>query len=255
MISTYRKADVSHIQSGRVVYIGDKAAIGKIKVRIPGFNDNIPIEQLPWATYAGSSFSSGSGGGSISVPKIGAEVQISFKNNDPENMQWSANTQLDPNLSKEIAGDYEGSHVVAYDSDEDLSIMFQRGSGLRLYYKGSSIQITPDNNVTIHYGNAASGTQIQLSEGKIDIQASKTVNLTTSQNVNVESKTVCIDGEEAVQIKGDTPGECAVNGNQLVALLRTLAEIIDMKMPASSAANMAVTSSAQALLNHKIQYI
>ena len=39
-----------------------------------------------------------------------------------------------------------------YDSEYDLSIKFQPGSGLAFYYKGSYMQMTPDNTITIHYG-------------------------------------------------------------------------------------------------------
>ena len=84
-----------------------------------------------------------------------------------------AANRIDRKLAEELAQDYEGSHAILYDSASDLSILYRNSTGLQLYYKGSFIQITPDNNITIHYGSESSGVQIQLSDGKIGIHGAK----------------------------------------------------------------------------------
>ena len=58
----------SNIVTGQVVSIADPTYSGRVKIRIPGYNDNIDVENLPWVTFGGSNVFSGSDGGSISVP-------------------------------------------------------------------------------------------------------------------------------------------------------------------------------------------
>ena len=144
-------------------------------------------------------------------------------------MEWTGTGTLDKELINEIKSDYAGSHVLLYDTASDISIKFQPGSGLVLYYKGSYIQITPDNNITIHYGEGATGTQIQLSNGRVDIQAQTQINITSGKAINLEADTITLNGNTAVQIKGDKAGECAINGVQLISALLQLAQGIAAK--------------------------
>jgi hypothetical protein len=207
-------------------------------------------------TYGGGPVFSGTNGGQLSVPRVGAQVRVKFKNDDVNSMEWYAINSLDKKLSEEIASDYKGTHVLLYDSDSDLSIKFQPNSGLTLYYKGSFVQITPDNNITIHYGESTSGTEIQLSNGQVNIVSSGAININSAESEKVESDNVVLNGSDSVQIKGDTPGECAVNGKALMALLATLAQTIDLKFPQSGGiATMMVNGAKEAVLNQNISYI
>lgn len=244
------------VVTGTVVSIDDPTFSGRIKVRIKGILDeNIETDQLPWVTYAGSPFFSGDGGGCISVPRVGTKVRVEFKKpGDINSLEWKAANRIDRKLAEELATDYEGSHAILYDSASDLSILYTNTTGLRLYYKGSFIQITPDNNITIHYGSESSGVQIQLSDGKIDIQAPQQINITSDQTVKVEANTITLNGKNNVQIKGDTPGEVAVNGKALYKLLMTMATQCDLKIPSSHTISDTVTATYQALLNQQIQY-
>jgi hypothetical protein len=218
------------ILTGVVESIDDPTFAGRIKVRVEGYHDNMSTEELPWCTYGGSNIFSGGGGGSISIPRVGSAVRVSFKDDNPTSMEWSGNNLIDKDLINEIQSDYAGSTVLMYDSRQDISIKFQPGSGLLLYFKGSHIQIMPDNTINIHYGEGNSGTQIQLSSGKIDIQAQNEINLTTSGNINLEADSITLNGD-TVQIKGDKPGECCANGISVVNALLKLATAIDAKVP------------------------
>ncbi len=103
-----------------------------------------------------------------------------------------------------------------------------------LYYQGSYIQITPDNKITIHQGpDETSGTQIQLSDGKVYIQAPHEINITSGNEVKIEAKNITLDAESSIKIKGDTSNTCAVNSSELINLLSLLATIIDTKLPAT----------------------
>lgn len=241
---------------GVVESVDDPTCTGRIKVRIKGMHDGISTDQLPWVTYSGSQFYSANGGGSISIPRVGSQVRVSFKENDMTAPEWTGIQKLDPDLAKEIASDYQGSHVILYDSESDISIMFQPNSGLRLYYKGSRIQLSPDNTVTIHYGEETSGTTIQLSDGRVDIQGGNQVNISSSNSVNIESSNVNINGKDAVKIKGNVPGELGVNGKALITYLSSLASSVDNKIPSTAGINLSLlNASKEAILNSNIQFI
>ena len=114
---------------GVVESIDDPTYSGRIKVRVKGFHDNLKTEELPWCTYAGSSNFSGTGGGSISIPRVGATVRVRFKDEKSTSMEWTGTGTLDKELINEIKSDYAGSHVLLYDTASDISIKFQPGSG------------------------------------------------------------------------------------------------------------------------------
>lgn len=248
--------DMKNIVIGTVVSIKDPTYSGRIKVRIPGYNDDIDVDNLPWVTYAGSSMFSGDGGGSISIPRVGSKVRVRFKKDDAASMEWTGVNRIDRSLAEELAADYEGSHTILYDSESDLSIMYQNSTGLRLYYKGSFIQISPDGTITVHYGNETSGTNIQLSEGKIDIQAPQQINITSGNTIKLEANNIIMNASQSIQMKGDSPGEIAVNGKTLYKLLMQLGRLIDVKIPASGGMGAnCVTSAQSALYNQQIQYI
>lgn len=249
---------VSQIQTGIVESIDDLTRSGKIKVRVPGFHDNIDTENLPWCDFAGSSTFSGSGGGQISIPRVGQRVRVKFTREDLNSMEWYSTNSIDSKLREEIKSDYAGSHVLLYDSDYDLSVKFQPGSGLVMYYKGSYVQITPDNNITIHYGpDETTGVQIQLTDGKVFIQAPQQINISSGNEVNIEGKIITLNASSTVRIKGDTPNTCAVNATQLMTLLQTMAVNIDSKLGESKSGicAAAVAGAKEKVMNQNIRYI
>ena len=250
------KTGLDSIILGTVESIDDPTYSGRIKVRVPGLHDNISTEELPWCSYGGSPIFSGNGGGSLSVARVGQQVRVQFKSGEKTSMEWIANNQLDPDLINEIKDDYENAHVLLYDSAVDLSIKFQTGTGLTIYYQGSFIQIMPDNTITIHYGLGATGTQIQLSKDRVDIQGNAQINLTTPGTINLEADNIILNGKSSVQIKGDTAGEAAINGTAIMTLLTMIAGVIHSKVPAGPGLTAStVNSMKEAVLNQHIQYI
>lgn len=239
-----------------VVSIDDPTYSGRIKVRVPGFHDNISDEALPWCSFVGSNMFSGNGGGSISVARVGQQVRVKFNSDDPTSMEWYATGMLDRKLREELKNDYKNAHVLIYDSAIDLSIKYQTSTGLIIYYKGSYIQITPDNNITLHYGEGATGTQIQLSKDRVDIQAQNQINLTTPGTINLEADNIILNSKSSTQIKGDKAGEANVNGVALMSMLTILAGMIDTKVPVTGGiAAQLINSQKEAILNQHIQLI
>lgn len=239
------------VQTGIVESIDDPTFSGRIKVRVNGLHDNIPTESLPWCNYSGTGYNQ------ISIPNVGDHVRVKFSQDDVNSMEWYGNNTLDREFSQEIATDYAGTHSLLYDYDEDLSIKYQKGTGLILYYKGSYLQLHPDNTITLRLGpDETSGVSIQLTDGKVYIQAPQQINISSDNEINLHAKNITIDGTDGVRIKGNQPNTCAVNATQLITLLQTLATLIDGKLGASSAGLAAalVSGTKEKLMNQKITY-
>ena len=244
--------DFSKVQTGRVESVDDPTRSGRLKVRVEGLHDNIATESLPWCNY------SGTGGGQLFLPEVGDHVRVKFAQNDINSMEWYGINNLPRELSQETATDYEGLKSVLYDPKEDISIKYQRGSGVIVYYKGSYMQITPDNTITLHYGpDATTGVQIQLTDGKIYIQAPQQINISSNSEVNIEADKINLNAKNGIVMKGDKPNTTAVNSKELITLLQSLADIIDSKLGASAAgqAHTLVDASKERIMNQKIKYI
>ena len=171
------------------------------------------------------------------------------------NMEWYGTNSITRELAQELATDYKGSKSVLYVPKEDISIKYQRGTGLIMYYKGSYVQITPDNTITVHYGpDETTGVQIQLTDGKIYIQSSQQINITSGNEINLEAKTINLNAENNVKLKGDSPNNCMINGTELITLLSSLATIIDSKLGASSAgmAQALVLGAKEKIMDQKL---
>ena len=247
--------DMSKIQTGTVESVDDPTFTGRIKVRVLGLHDNISTENLPWCNYCGTSLRN-----AISIPKVGDHVRLKFAQDDVNAMEWYSLNSVDDEFRYEVASDYTDMHTLVYDPSLDLSIKFQKESGLVLYYQGSFIQLKPDNSINIEMGTGGSepsGVSIQLTDGKVYISAPQQINITSDNEINLNAKTVTINGEEAVRMKGGEPNNCAINAVQLITLLQTLATLIDGKLGASSAgiASSLVSASKENIMNQKITYL
>ena len=71
------KSDLHNTFLGEVMEVEDPLFKGRIKVKVFGKFDDIPLEDLPWSHPGmNSTGGSDSGGGFFSVPKIGSIVSI-----------------------------------------------------------------------------------------------------------------------------------------------------------------------------------
>lgn len=247
------KEKLNKVKLGIVESNADPTYTGRLKVRIPGLNDNIETANLPWCNYAGSASSSGQ----LAIPKVGQLVKLQLAQNDVNNIEWTSVAGINDSLSWELAADYEGSQSLMYDPEYDVSLKFQPNSGLLLYFKGSYIQITPDNNITLMYKDETAGVSIQLTDGKIFIQGTDQINISSGNEVNIEGKTITLNADSQIRIKGNSPNNCAVNANELITLLQTLALQIDSKLGASTSnmASATVSGSKEKIMNQSIAYI
>lgn len=233
---------------GRVVKNEDPDFTGRCKVRVFGLLDDLDEEFLPWFSPANNGiFSSGRGGGSLSVPKIGAFVRVRFVNEDIYSGEYTCIQNVDPYLAQTIKDDYIGTQVICYDAEQELMILFQPHRGLVLFYKEAELNIAPDNKITLSEPNYNS--IITLANDTINIVSKNQVNVTALKSANITSDVVNIDANSVnVGKKANVP---AVNGNALVDILTEYGEAIAQKYPESP--GMPNTSKLTSILSSSVK--
>ena len=249
------KLDPNKDYIGTVIENDDPAYQARCQIRIPGLTDNISDEMIPWSTCGNWSVFGKAGAGCLSVPKIGADVRVRFKNGEFINSEYFALCKPDPDMLIEMGQDYYDGQCLVFDSTNDFSIRFQPTTiGLVLYYKGSMIQIRPDNSIFINYGSGNS--KIELTDGKITLAAQNQIDIVSGDNVNISGKNVNLLGSEGTNIKAKQCGaEPGVNGKALMTLLESLAAGIDSKAPTGTSYQALVAASKEGILNHDLEYV
>ena len=202
---------------GEVVDNKDPDFSGRCRIRVFGKFDgtvnlddtnsafSIPDEQLPWAYPASSSIFAGGeskGGGSLSVPKIGTKVKVKFSTGNLYAPEYFAIQDINQGLINSIKSSYENAHVLLFDEDENVKILYTKENGISIHLKDSHVTINPDTSITIEHSSSES--IIELLGTTINIVSTKDVNI-TAQNCNIDSPNIKL-GENAVEsvIKGDS---------------------------------------------------
>ena len=204
--------------------------------------DGIDAKELPWAVPINSTFFAGDGAGSLSVPKIGQIVRVQFNNGDIYAPEYSTIQNVDTELIETIKEDYDGTHVIAFDPDEGLNIIYQRNLGIQIWYRESFFQISPDSMITIQHANQDS--LIQLEGDKCFITTKNEVNIAAGARVEVTADEVVAAGNQTTKV-GPGPYYHAVMAEVLFPLLQTMATALDAKMPATPGVNAGLVESAK----------
>lgn len=235
---------------GVVINNNDPDFAGRCKIRVFSLMDDIEDAFIPWFVPTTSIIFSANGGGNISVPKIGTLVRVTFAGSDIYAGEYTAIQNIDSELIEEIKNDYQGTHVLLYDSSQEVLVIFQPNSGFKIYYRESYMQITPDNMITLQHANNQS--VIQLIGDKITISSDSQIDI-ASKTVNVNAEIANIEGTQNTIIGGGDKSYHAINGEQLMTLLSILAKNIDAKTPASPGMNSSLVSSMKpGILNSKV---
>ena len=227
---------------GVIEDINDPLFAGRAKIRVFRLWDTIETENLPWATPVNSTRMGGNGAGSLSVPKVGMFVRVQFNNGDQYSPEYTTIQNIDTQLREEIREDYEGTHVLLYDPEVDLNVIFQPESGFRIYYGGSFIQITPDNMITIQHANQDS--LIQLDGENCNIVTKNEVNVSAGSKVSINADETIASGNQATKV-GPGPYYHGVLAEPLWGILQTLATAIDSKMPVTPGVNAGLVQQAK----------
>jgi hypothetical protein len=140
---------------GVVELIDDPRKEGRARVRVYSIHDDLVAEDIPWAYPKNKSVVFGQAGksGSISIPKVGSIVAVKFDNGNPYSPEYFAIHELAQDVKDELNTEYEGSHIVLFDGDQELKLWFSVSKGLTISVKGASINLAPDNLITVKTDN------------------------------------------------------------------------------------------------------
>lgn len=213
-----------------VVNNKDPLFSGRCQIRPFRLLDDIPDSDLPWAIPANSTIFAGNGAGSLSVPKIGIIVKIVFNNGDIYSPEYTTIQNIDSELIQRIKDDYEGTHVLLYDPDEELTVIYQPNSGFQMFHKESFIQISPDSMITIQHANQDS--LIQLEGDKINIVTKNEVNISAAAQATITADEVVVAGNQTTKV-GVGPYQHTLLAEPMWALLTSICSIIDQKFSAT----------------------
>ena len=194
--------------TGKVIENDDPLHLGRIKIRIVGFYNEIADDAIPWAMPETSYF--GSSKGNFTVPPIGTMVRGYFDNGDDQKPIYNA---IAPALSNYATSDLISNPeeeleypniVTLFNSDEGERATLNRANGeLKVIHRtGTSIIITSTGEIKIetnkikaaatagaNAAEAAKGVGAEaniagnitiIADGNIDVTAGKhsTVNIT-----------------------------------------------------------------------------
>jgi hypothetical protein len=138
---------------GVVELIDDPRKEGRARVRVYSIHDDLPAGDIPWAYPKNKALFFGQAGkaGSISIPKVGSIVAVKFDNGNPYSPEYFAIHELAQDVKDELNTEYEGSHIVLFDGDQELKLWFSVSKGLTLSVNNSVINLKKDV-VTIKTG-------------------------------------------------------------------------------------------------------
>jgi hypothetical protein len=139
---------------GTVEDSNDPNKEGRCRIRVFGIHgDALPVDDLPWAYPKNKSLFFGKNGkaGAISIPKTGSVVSVRFDNGNIYSPEYYSIQELADDIKEELEkdGEYQGSHFLLFDGDEELKLWFTVDKGLTIQLKEASINIGQDQVITI----------------------------------------------------------------------------------------------------------
>ena len=170
-----------HVHLGEIVDINDPLKQGRARIRVFGFFDALEIDDIPWAEQvSGLSFSSARGNGNISIPRVGATVNVQFDGSNYYKCFYEFEKESAPALLAEIANSYEGAQSIWYDVEAQnsngntgLKLFFTQGNngkGLVLDFGGSQINFRMDSSTFITSNSGVPGANsIHIKDGNISL--------------------------------------------------------------------------------------
>lgn len=232
---------------GEVVDNNDPENSFRCKIRVNRLYDELEIEDIPWAhPISNSTFSSTENGGfgNGSVPKIGTKVRVRFNSGDRYAPEYFAVQNVNQELSNELGDDYIDSHVLLYDQEQDLKIIYQPGNGIKIFLKDSHITINPDSSITIEHKDATSIIELEGSTCKV--VTNSTIEMTSSDKIEMNSLECEVKGTQKTQL-GPLGNFSAVGSEPLWTFLKALSTAVDAKWPQTPGVNVAAANAAERL--------
>jgi hypothetical protein len=233
---------------GFVEDVNDPLKIGRCRVRVPWLHGEIPTEDIPWANPKHPAFFGQDGlAGSISIPKLESQVEITFNDGNLYSPEYHIIQELEDSVKEQLQkeGEYLGTHIYGFDGDEDLKVYFTKKRGLTLFLKDSYININQDSKITIEHKETAS--MIVMDGGVITVTSDSEVNTTAGTRIKDTSKEIWLNSSSETRL-GKNPLNSAVLGEPLFNLLVAMAGALDTKYPPTPGASLKAVLDAQRLV-------
>jgi hypothetical protein len=164
-----------HVHLGEIVDINDPLKQGRARIRVFGFFDELEIEDIPWAEQiSGLSFSSARGNGNISIPRVGAVVNVQFDGSNYYKCFYEFEKESSSALLEEIADSYEGAQSIWYDVEAEpgtLKLFYTKKKGMVLSLGDAKIQLDTQDGGNLRIVIEMGKDQIKMENGKVIINS------------------------------------------------------------------------------------
>ena len=189
--------------TGTVVDNNDPKKIGRVKVNIDIW-DYMTTAQLPWVPSENSNSNSASYA-SQDIPEIGSEVEVYFKNKDPEEPRFSGAGVTEATKCSLFDEDYPNTHGEK-DSIGNFT-MHNKRTGISVFHhnSGTEIQCDPDGSYTITGKSGAvaqcdangnftfKGTSLKIvADEEINMEAER-IKLNAAHNIDLNSQVTSLN--------------------------------------------------------------
>ena len=164
-----------HIHLGEIVDINDPLKQGRARIRVFGFFDDLEVDDIPWAEQiSGLSFSSARGNGNISIPRVGAIVNVQFDGSNYYKCFYEFEKESSPALLEEIADSYEGAQSLWYDVESvpgPLKLFYTKKKGMVLSLGDAKIQLDTQDGGNLRIVIEMGKDQIKMENSKVIINS------------------------------------------------------------------------------------
>jgi len=165
-----------HVHLGEIVDIDDPLKQGRARIRVFGFFDDLEMEDIPWAEQiSGLSFSSARGNGNISIPRVGAIVNVQFDGSNYYKLFYEFEKENSPELLEEIADSYEGAQSLIYDVESvpgPLKFFYTRKKGLVISLGDAKVQLDTQDGGQLRVVIEMGQDQIRMENNEVIINSS-----------------------------------------------------------------------------------
>lgn len=176
---------------GKVVDNDDPLHLGRCKIRVFGYFDEIDAKMLPWATnqtsYVGGTY------GNLVVPEIGTVVNGYFDNGDTQKPIFTGTFNKVDSLLKSTSRisrllDYP-STMVLMETDQGESLVLNRKNGKVVFThrSGMTFTISPNGSLDISQPSVSSNIK-DTSPAKLTINVANNADIVVGGDATIESK-------------------------------------------------------------------
>jgi len=243
---------------------------GRCKIRVHGKLDGrvdptdaesahiIPTDKLPWAR-PGNSLTGGSnsGGGTIDIPKLGSEIQVTFDNGDIYSPTYHYNIYPSDEVKAEVEPSYQNSHVLIYDTafgmngstsdatndreGESIKVFFTEEKGFVIDYatEGGSTVINIKNDNSLEVTNPNGDSVIMTNDGNLNFTHTGTVTIDAEADVNVNCVNAVVTASAETHINspriklGEAAAEAVIKGDTFAGIFDGHSHIGNLGSPTS----------------------